>query len=227
MSNFATGPFYSHTSGYAPKDMAEAIDHIESVIEDLGPFDGILGFSQGAALVVSYLHRCATFNESPAFKFALCFSSVLPCSSDEQFGDNVLDRICPLTGPGTPVDEPESDEKDLFRGLLQLTIVPAQKNNAMLPSYDINIYADSDVSTDAPRLMHAGLSKTKIRTPTIHVIGKKDAYFMRNMSEAAYGLFDEKYVKRLEHGGGHQPPQKPAEIQSTIRAMEWAISRAM
>lgn len=230
MGAFLDGPFYSHTEGYDPESMASAIEHLETIIDEAGPFDGVLGFSQGAALALSYMHLQQTWNKPIGFKFALCFSSVIPCSADENFGDGVIQRLCPLRlnldGIGSADIETQTHEETLFSDLLQRTVIPAQKNKSLLPDYDMEVYTRDDVSK-APRLMHPSLTRHRIRIPTVHVTGKRDAEFMRNMAVAARGLCDEKTSKKLEHSGGHQPPQKDAEVKAAIRAMEWAISRSV
>ncbi|PNY29659.1 Uncharacterized protein TCAP_00427, partial [Tolypocladium capitatum] len=230
MGAFLDGPFYSHTNGYDPGSMASAIEHLETIIDESGPFNGVLGFSQGAALALSYMHLQQTRNEPIAFKFALCFSSVIPCSADEDFGEGVIQRLCPLRlnldGIGSMSVEMQTDEETLFNDLLRRTVIPAQENNSLLPNYDMAVYTRGDFSK-APRLMHPNLTRHKIRVPTVHITGKRDADFMRNMADAARGLCDEKTLKKLEHNGGHQPPQKDAEVKAAIRAMEWAISRSV
>lgn len=221
MGAFLDGPFYSHTQSYEPEHMMDAIEHLEAVLEEDGPFDGILGFSQGAALTISYLHLCESRTIAPAIGFALFFSSVIPCSADEDFGDGLMGSICPLDES----DEAGTRRHAVFKQILDDTIIPAQKNNAMMPNYDLAVYNSHDL-TRAPRLMHAELTTGRISIPTIHVLGKKDAPYMRNMSETALGLCAESCLKKLEHSGSHHPPQKNVEVKATVRAIEWAMKCA-
>lgn len=99
MSDAIPGPYYSHTTGYTTAELEDAADQITSYIEDLGPFDGVIGFSQGAGLAISYLYQhqldhrpierwekddttSAALSPPPPFKFAVCFSSTIPISRD-------------------------------------------------------------------------------------------------------------------------------------------------
>ncbi|PGH17659.1 hypothetical protein AJ79_01021 [Helicocarpus griseus UAMH5409] len=223
------GPFFSHTAGYSPGAMIEALEHLDATINDLGPFDGVFGFSQGGALALSYMHQQQVSGNQAPFKFALCFSSVIPCSSDAGYCQSIIQRLC--TVPWHNIRVPSEDSLDLtreerqFRDLLLQTVIPARKNNALLPAYDMSVYMNGDGS-EAPRVMHPQLLREKIRTPTVHIWGKRDFDFMRNMSDAASGLCEEHLTKKLEHSGGHQPPQKDPEIKAVLRALEWAINQS-
>ncbi|KAF2129724.1 DUF341 domain protein [Dothidotthia symphoricarpi CBS 119687] len=230
VSAHVEGPFFSHTVGYSPLKMAEALDYIDETLDELGPFDGVLGFSQGAAVLIAYMYQHEACRKPLPFKFALIFSSVMPCSDDIGYCQGIFDRLRShrreLTAPPAAgaVPSPLREER-IFIDLLLRTVVPARKNRAMLPDFDLGVYTEGD-GLDAPRLMHPLLLKERIHIPTVHITGKRDSNFMRSMSEAARGLCDDKLVKKLEHGGGHHPPQKDVEIKAVIRAMDWAIAQS-
>ncbi|KAK4224176.1 serine hydrolase FSH [Podospora fimiseda] len=208
MAAFLDGPFFSHTEGYSPDQMAEAHDYLETTIDELGPFDGVFGFSQGGALAISYMHRKQVRDKIRPFKFALIMSSVIPCSADPG------DCLCAIR---------RQDRN--FTELLEKTVVEARKNKALLPDIDLRVYdRDCIDEREAPRLMHGLLLKEKIRTPTVHVTGRKDFVFMRAMSDAAREVCEVKMLKSLEHGGGHQPPQRAGEVKAVARAVEWAVA---
>ncbi|EOA84354.1 uncharacterized protein SETTUDRAFT_55643, partial [Exserohilum turcica Et28A] len=222
------GPFFSHTAGYSAEDMADAFSHLEDTIDELGPFDGVLGFSQGGALLTSYMHRQQELRNAVPFGFALILSSVLPCSANPTYLQGVFDKLSDrrlLTMGPAALAKTLSGEERIFLNLLMHTIILAKENRAMLPEIDLNAYTDAH-GRDAPRIMHSQLTKERIHIPTIHVTGKRDYDFMRNMSEAAFSLFDERMVKKLQHSGSHHPPMKPVEVQSLIRAMDWAVKQS-
>ncbi|KAK2780611.1 hypothetical protein FQN52_002142 [Onygenales sp. PD_12] len=209
--------------------MLEALDHLDAIVDDLGPFDGVFGFSQGAAIALSYIHRQQEMGRAAPFKFALCFSSVCPCSSDELYCRQILQRLSAIQWDDANASA--ADEKSLSPGdhlvkeFICRVAVPALKNNGLLPAFDVKVYK-SIGGSDSPRVLHGQLVKAKIRIPTVHISGKRDFAFMRAMSDVAHGLCDERLARKVEHGGGHQPPQKHAEIKSVLRAMEWAISQS-
>jgi len=224
MAAFLDGPFFSHTAGYSPDQVAEAHDHLEGAIDDLGPFDGVLGFSQGGALALSYIYRKQVQDKMRPFKFALIMSSVIPCSADPSDCQNAIRR---LTAPRNPDHvAPTGQDERVFTDLISKTVAEARKNKALLPDIDLDVYTAGGDARVAPRLMHQLLLKEKIWMPTVHVAGKRDYPFMRAMSDAARGICDAKLARSLEHSGGHQPPQKTAEVKAVIRAMDWAISQS-
>ncbi|KAL8707780.1 MAG: hypothetical protein Q9220_007232 [cf. Caloplaca sp. 1 TL-2023] len=63
---------------------AEACDIIQRGIREHphAPFDGILGFSEGASLAASLILRTATQGQPDPFKFAIFICSVLVCHFD-------------------------------------------------------------------------------------------------------------------------------------------------
>ena len=103
MSDAIKGPYYSHTAGYTTAELEDAAESITSYIEDLGPFDGVIGFSQGAALAISYIYQDQIehypigkskeenpTSAAPPFKFAICFSSTVPISRDPHCYEEIL-----------------------------------------------------------------------------------------------------------------------------------------
>jgi len=87
------GPFFSHTETYSPKHMAQAVSYLEGLLTDEKPFDGIFGFSQGAAIALSYCYQQQTASDTIAVKFSVLFSSVMPCSTDPTLGDAIISQL--------------------------------------------------------------------------------------------------------------------------------------
>ncbi|KAA6415669.1 MAG: hypothetical protein FRX48_00387 [Lasallia pustulata] len=115
VSDAIAGPYYSHTTGYTTTELEDAADQITSYIEDLGPFDGVIGFSQGAAQALSYLYqnqidhhaieqsggdyaRSVGLSTPPPFRFAVCFSSTIPISRDTSCYEEILSGLSMPTG---------------------------------------------------------------------------------------------------------------------------------
>ncbi|PMD16305.1 hypothetical protein NA56DRAFT_708855 [Hyaloscypha hepaticicola] len=86
MRSMFRGPYYSWCSMLSDNKLVDyesakqALDFVLDIIVEDGPFDGIMGFSQGAALALALLLRYATDHPlDPAYticKFAIFFSCV-------------------------------------------------------------------------------------------------------------------------------------------------------
>jgi hypothetical protein len=55
LGDFVTGPTLCLNKAFSPQDIQSSLDHLTSFIETEGPFDGIIGFSQGGSLALTYL----------------------------------------------------------------------------------------------------------------------------------------------------------------------------
>ncbi|KAM3435127.1 hypothetical protein NHJ13734_005697 [Beauveria thailandica] len=224
------GPFFSHAEGYSPKQMSNALHHLEAAIDQLGPFDGVVGFSQGAALAVAFMHDQLQRTGQNPFKVAFLFSTVCAFSPnpDQSFAE--IQGLCKLgrelgaTATQTQQDQGMNPSEFALYEALSNVIKPLRDGHALLPDIDLDLYTKGD-GAEAPRLLLPQLMDKKISIPSLHMHGKKDTDFMRDMSLIARAMFDPKMIKTLEHSGTHHPPQKDSEVRAAVRAMEWAIEQ--
>lgn len=233
-------------------ELGEAADHITSYIEYLGPFDGVIGFSQGAAQAISYMYQLQNrYNQqsvesdagdttlnSPPFKFAICISSTIPISGDPSCYKELL------RGISISLIEKKLDaQQTIFVNCLTQSFQSGKKVGAIESDLDDDFLKvgkaageqwrhdeDSDRNdflTDLiPRVMHPDLLPQRLRIPTVHVTGKQDLPFMNEMADLARRLCDPKLVRIVQHSGGHSIPRKPSEILQVVQALEWAVDRA-
>jgi hypothetical protein len=80
---YYSGPFYRHwdeTEG----TVVQACEYLLDIIEDEGPFDGVIGFSQGAAAAASLIlyHQRQHVTEPPLFQLAIFFCATRPLDAD-------------------------------------------------------------------------------------------------------------------------------------------------
>ncbi|PYH91927.1 hypothetical protein BO71DRAFT_384662 [Aspergillus ellipticus CBS 707.79] len=77
------GPFYSHyPRDRAPGEkLAPAIKHVQQIIESDGPFDAVMGFSQGAAIAAAMIAQHAQTHQEPLFKLAVFICAATPFDS--------------------------------------------------------------------------------------------------------------------------------------------------
>jgi pimeloyl-ACP methyl ester carboxylesterase len=209
--------------------MAQAIDYLEDLLEDEGPFDGIFGFSQGAALTLSYFYRQQAATNPFPVKFACLFSTAMPCSPDVDMGDAIISKLQALEYDIT--DLARCNGKDLtiaeheFVDILQQTIVNAATHNSLLPRIDMNVYRYGEREA-IPRIMYPSLLAQKIQVPTIHVWGQNDSQYMIKMAEVARSICDESRVKTVLHAGLHDVPKRQTDIKAVLRTIDWAVVQA-
>ncbi|KAK4154960.1 serine hydrolase-domain-containing protein [Chaetomidium leptoderma] len=103
LPDFVKGPYYCWYEGLSSPQCQEAHDIITETIEEEGPFDGVIGFSQGASLALSFIlhHELHNPGLPSPFRFALFFCSNLVISPDPKFN---ADKIVKYSRYYKPVD---------------------------------------------------------------------------------------------------------------------------
>ncbi|RHZ49542.1 uncharacterized protein CDV56_105011 [Aspergillus thermomutatus] len=99
------GPFYSHypRDVYPGEDLARAFEYTLDIIEKQGPFDGVMGFSQGAALACALLANHAKTSPKPLFKVAVFICGATPYESSGSKELVAEDGKYPVTIPTTHI----------------------------------------------------------------------------------------------------------------------------
>ncbi|KAJ6788508.1 hypothetical protein PWT90_01622 [Aphanocladium album] len=225
--DYQDGPFFSHTQSYSPVHMAEAVECLEDILETEGPFDGVFGFSQGAALTLSYLYQQQASESPVPVKFACLFSTAMPCSPDAEMGDSIISSLQALKYDITDRERQQelAEDEQEFVEVLQKTIVGAAIDNSLLPWIDMDVYRYGE--RDAiPRVMYPSLLAEKIQIPTVHVWGQNDFEYMIRMAEVARSICEESRAKTVLHAGLHDIPKKQPEIKAVLRTIDWAMAQA-
>ncbi|KAE8376661.1 DUF341 domain-containing protein [Aspergillus bertholletiae] len=228
VSEYQPGPYFSHTRGYSPADIAQAVGYLEEILEAEGPFDGIFGFSQGAALTLSYFYQQQAAGNPVAVKFACIFSAAMPCSPDASLGRGVISKLrareYDITDrAGTNVGDLTSEELELVE-ILQRTIVEATIHDPLVPWIDMDVYRRGELDA-IPRVMYTPALSQKIQIPTVHVWGQNDFDYMIQMAKLSCSICDQSMSKTVLHSGLHDMPKKHTEIQAVLRKIDWAIAQ--
>ncbi|RYC64162.1 hypothetical protein CHU98_g2022 [Xylaria longipes] len=189
-------------------EIREAMGWLQSKLEADGPYEGVIGFSQGATLVSSYLlfHQWYSDEESPPFKFATFISGSLSLE--------VL-RYLGVLVPKTAEHIVEETERCREQDLGPLSSHVSQARRAMFDSDDC-----------------FGLNLNKIRPefkfkiPTVHAWGTNDPGFPTSIHLA--GLCDPYLRKIYIHGGAHEVPQEAEEDRQQLgQLVLWCMQRAI
>ena len=185
---WANGPFWSHATGFTPSEMREAFHRLDEFIRDNGPFDGVLGFSLGAAMAMSYiLHQQRTKPDAkPPFCFATLFSPIFVASSDDACYEGLISRLLDdehaLFRSAFPHDDfrsmLDSEDEQTFAEYLRVVLSMYTSVENILPGNNTRFEFFEDTSSvkaeNVPRLLHPVLTRDRVRIPTVVVTGEKD-----------------------------------------------------
>ncbi|KAH7032189.1 serine hydrolase FSH [Macrophomina phaseolina] len=212
---FFPGPYRcwydTPTSTKVKKAHVAVLDYIKA----FGPFDGVMGFSQGAAVAASILLHHQLDGLSPPFRLGIFICSPLPFSHSLNHGidarayfgsptDVVVRRDCPNEVPAHLI----TDEKYL-RGEERL--------------------AAAGLSTTAPtqasfyQMFHPTVDHVRVTIPTVHITGARDRWRRHSLDVAM--LCSAELAVSFEHTGGHEIP--PAFAEDMCDLIEGVVSVAM
>jgi pimeloyl-ACP methyl ester carboxylesterase len=208
MDHIYPGPFQCYYDRHETGGIRSALATLKEIIKEDGPFDGVIGFSQGAALAASLLlcHQSDTPQKSPPFKVAVFIAGGLPLSPSSDFGKDVTEeaqsaersgglQLERKLGPGkgnaqVTIDGPQSDEK--------------KDPESRVFSFDPDVF-----------------SRERIGIPTVHIIGSKDPWL--GYSKSLIKLCRTDLAKVRFHNGVHEVPRTPASLRQCAEQIESAI----
>ncbi|XRM45827.1 hypothetical protein ABZX51_008901 [Aspergillus tubingensis] len=211
VDKFFPGPYYSYFTVPSPDTVLEAVNRLEQFIDLHGPFDGILGFSQGAALAASYLlydanrpyphaeFRCAVFFcaiqcwdlESPGFtldKEGHCRTIAEEGKSSEVLGKT--DNITSLFGAA---DHP----------------LLCRQWNAATPL--LWPYGKAPMRLDP---------LAQISLPSLHIVGAKDPYRADALALQTHCATGKAQI--VETAAGHEIPRDPVLVRKVAQFLHTA-----
>ncbi|KAI1422386.1 serine hydrolase FSH [Xylaria sp. FL1777] len=172
-----------------------------------GPYDGVIGFSQGATLVSSYLlyYQWHGYDDSTPFKFAVFISGGV--------------SLAVLKDLGVPIPiaaERVVEEIELRR---QADMGPSLPHVSLARQATFN--SDDCFGLNLNRVP----LELKIRIPTIHVWGLDDPGFPTSIH--LVGLCDPYIRKIYTHDGAHEVPQGTEDTQELGQLLLWCMQRAI
>jgi len=219
---FYNPPYYSWWEApHSIEDQRAAHKWLKEKCERDGPYDGVMTFSQGGALISSYL--LYHISETPAaplpFKAVIFICSGAPLNVVEDVGIHVSGEAL------------ESWERSR-RGLLEKTTTVAnyKKGDDRWANTGDLVY-DPNQEIDLKSIYGLDLSeenlpdflkvkgKRGIQLPSVHVFGSKDPMYPQSLQLAH--LFDERDRKVFDHGSGHDIPRGKEISQGIAELVEW------
>lgn len=189
------GPTLCYNLVLSPESVRSSIDLVDAFIESDGPFDGLLGFSQGGGLALSYLvdQAGAMASDGPSdpgpsnspFKFAVLLSTVAGFSPDPDYCGDLVTGLTAKDNDilqdfpfGIDDDEyaalspPQPERATFFRNLGQL-LSTCVEGGFIDPHGDLGVDGLKAPVTDetacslanVPRMFNASLVRPERRIP--------------------------------------------------------------
>jgi pimeloyl-ACP methyl ester carboxylesterase len=187
--------------------VADAHNQVRQIVEQDGPFDAVVGFSQGAAVAASILLHAELEGEAPMFKAAIFIGSPVPFARRTEVGIDARKYFGVSDGRPNEHGRP--------------TMVPAHLVTD--PAYLRNPAQLEDMSIDRVQyqMFHPTVDDIRIRVPTGHVFGRRDKWYLH--SKDLVGLCHEDKRIIFEHDGGHEVPR--AHTEELCDLIETVLSR--
>lgn len=233
MGSSESGPYYAYTTEYTPSALREAYDDLAAIIDDEGPFDGVLGFSQGASMAAGFLveQERRRPGKAPPFRFAIFMSSVAAFSSDDSYGSTLIremllkHRDALKFFPKCSFETLDDTEK-IFAQYLALTFQSARAIGAFPAQFEIDFFRSGKPEM-IPRVLHPSLLEHRIHIPTVHVRGLRDHPLMIAQARTVQELCEPSSAKVVEHSGGHSLPWKKMDVEALAKAIQWSIGESL
>ncbi|EPS29489.1 hypothetical protein PDE_04439 [Penicillium oxalicum 114-2] len=222
------GPFYCYTREFDPEGVGASYALLEKSIEENGPFQGVLGFSQGAATIVGYLleQKTAYPDEPLPFQFMVICSPTTPLSSDSNYSQGIFGSLGPESesyirssqdAKIQQLPEPARTAVTAFTSVIDVASQVTQEPRSF--------YLDHPMSK-IPAVLHPDLLQTRLSIPALHVRGANEPSAMRNCGRMIESFCDTNKQRVVEHTAGHDIPRVGSELGRIISAMEWIVAQS-
>ncbi|KAK7982031.1 hypothetical protein PG988_004269 [Apiospora saccharicola] len=200
---FYEPPHYAFYEGTDIKGIRAGHKWLEGILEQNGPYDGVMMFSQGCALVSSYM----------------LYQQCSPCSSAGGIPITALKDL----GVHVSKEVEELDHRTKNQ-LLEKTTAEVTRDRWQLTDYASVVRRAQFDSDDCFGLnLNKIPAELKIRIPTVHVFGEKDPRLPASIQLA--GLCDPYIRKVYNHGGGHEIPRAKGVSEELAQLLQWCAIR--
>ncbi|KAF1347665.1 serine hydrolase FSH [Delphinella strobiligena] len=240
VDHFYAGPFYSWYALPLTSELENAHEWLSNLIQEKGPYDGVLGFSQGCALAATFLLRLqrdeigqASIRGRPPqqpFKFAVFICGGLPLYylADQGYDISEAARIHDKES-GQALQSQASYAALVEHGDKRWNYIDRGKIGHSDPAPDTSSSEMPLAATFATAREVCGLDCAQIlpehmiQIPTVHIYGSRDP---RMASAFQLARFCREDVKRIfDHGGGHDLPRTTVVSQKIAGLVSWAMDR--
>ncbi|KAK8128151.1 hypothetical protein PG984_009259 [Apiospora sp. TS-2023a] len=210
---FYEPPHYAFYEGTDIKGIRAGHKWLRGILEQNGPYDGVVMFSQGCALVSSYMLYQQWYepDSPPPFKFAMFICGGVPITALKDLGVHVSKEV------------EELDHRTKSQ-LLEKTTAEVTRDRWQLTDYASVVRRAQFDSDDCFGLnLNKIPAELKIRIPTVHVFGEKDPRLPASIQLA--GLCDPYIRKVYNHRGGHEIPRAKEVSEELAQLLQWCAIR--
>jgi len=210
---FYPPPYYSFWKNNDLESIRASHHWLRAKIQRDGPYDGVLLFSQGCAIIASFLLYCQQTNPlaPPPFKFAMFVCGGLPLDVVEDLGLDVSQEAHEIDirtkhqlSEKTHSITSTKPGSDRWQSIAETAINP----------YDI-MWSPSVFGLDVTQIP----PDMVIGIPTVHIFGSKDPRYPASLQLAH---FCDPAVRRMyDHGGGHDIPRSKVVSESLAELLTW------
>ena len=204
-------------------DLQAVYELVMEVVEEEGPFDGVLGFSQGSAMAATIMLYEAEKKSLPQpFKMGVFLSTTMPFD----FGSGILRlqynhekglKATHLDAALNPIiDDGNVDWLTDCRSKTVIEEFEARRP----PSMSVK---EVDVEVDVLLRYNPSTHTQRLRLPTVHVVGTNDSYADHGMN--LFGMCDPNYATLITHDGGHQLPRNMNSVAKVASAIMRAVEQ--
>jgi len=196
VENIFPGPYLCYYNLPTPALVQQAHEYILDIMDEEGPFDGVIGFSQGAALAASMiLQHAKACPMNDLFKVAIFAGASLPYN---------LDDISRLSKHEADISE-----------------IPENSRNADEP-WAFPTKPDTSTEVLLGRY-HPEVGGARIAIPTVHIIGEQDQFAPQSRLVAKLCSVE---TRVIIHNGGHRMPRERQHQMKAVGAVQSTIDSA-
>lgn len=229
-----SGPYIAFFTHPTPEQVAEAFELVNEIIDEDGPFDGIMGFSQGASLAASILLQRQLDHPSkpPQFHFAIFICGLLPFSPHTDFHKELYDgfRHQAVNSPITSLDEKVPLDRSAFNSDIEWTSAVSsaitKRPSAAVAQQVIAMFESlrGNSRQSMPTAWHPLWDDPRIDMPTAHIIGAKDSWMPQSLLLKDFCV--ESQSRLFDHRGGHEVPRSESVAKGIADCIVWAADKA-
>ncbi|KAL6715371.1 hypothetical protein ACLMJK_007637 [Lecanora helva] len=201
ISDFFPGPYLCYHEVNTMEAVGDVFGWVGGVVEDEGPFDGVMGFSQGAVILYHQIHHPFS---PPLFRFAIFICGGAPFSCTPSHGADVTELyIKDGVMHGDIMHESHADE------------VEERPSSADTPE---------EAFGSTVRRFNAKVDKERLEIPTAHIYGANDVDVRK--SEKLVELCEEKVRYTYVHQGGHNIPRGEETSRGIADVVRKVVARS-